>query len=117
MAEEFERVYPAAVEKLVDLMLRVAAVDKEISHINRHRPSGPGYPHLHAVERWVRGHLLQPGVPIATELRLPHLHRNGGPVVAAAAGAVSRAADGARDDGESTIVQSSRSRPRMVEDD
>jgi hypothetical protein len=51
MAEEFERVYPAAVEQLVGLKLRIAAVDKEISHINRHRPSGPDYPHLHAVER------------------------------------------------------------------
>jgi hypothetical protein len=82
MAEELERVYPAAVGQLVDLMVCIAGVDKEVSHINRHRPSGPDYPHLHAVERWVRGHLLQPDVPIATELRLPHLHRNGGPVLA-----------------------------------
>jgi hypothetical protein len=37
---------------------------------------------VHRVEREAPGHLTQPDVSIAGELRLPHLDRNGGPVLA-----------------------------------
>jgi hypothetical protein len=80
-AEAFERDYPAAVEQIVALMRRISTVNAEVSYINGHAPPG-NYPRLHTVERKVRGHLEQPDVNIAEQLRLPHLHRNRGPVYA-----------------------------------
>jgi hypothetical protein len=64
------------VERLVDLLHRVEACDREVSHINRSAPSG-ARAHLCEVELTARGieQLLLPDVVIAKELRLPKFKR------------------------------------------
>jgi hypothetical protein len=71
-AEEFAEIYPAAVERIVDLMTRVADVDKKVQYINRNAPPGAHY-RLREVELEARGieSFTQPHVPIPTALRLP----------------------------------------------
>jgi hypothetical protein len=83
LVEELRTVYPAVVEQLVDLFRRIAAIDQEVSHVNRHRPAGTSN-HLHTVEREARGHLERPDIPLTGNdgLRLPVLHRNCGPIFA-----------------------------------
>ena len=82
LVEELRTVYPAVVEQLVDLFRRIAAIDQEVSQVNRHRPAGVD--HLHTVEREARGHLERPDIPLTGNdgLRLPHLYRNGRPIFA-----------------------------------
>jgi hypothetical protein len=76
LAAEYAETYPQAVERLVDLLLRVEACDREVSHINRMAPSG-ARAHLRGVELTARGieRLLQPDIEIHKELRLPTFKR------------------------------------------
>ena len=62
--------------ELVDLLHRVEACDREVSHVNQMAPSG-ARAHLREVELTARGieQLLQPDIEIAKELRLPAFKR------------------------------------------
>jgi predicted transcriptional regulator len=77
LAAEYAETYPQVVERLVDLLHRVEACDREASHINRMAPSGAGA-HLRRVELTARGieQLLQPDIEIHKELRLPNFKRS-----------------------------------------
>jgi hypothetical protein len=76
LAAEYAETYPQVVERLVDLLRRVEACDREASHINRMAPSG-ARAHLRGVELTARGieRLLQPDIEIHKELRLPNFKR------------------------------------------
>jgi hypothetical protein len=76
LAAEYAETYPQVVERLVDLLHRVEACDREVSHINRMAPSG-ARAHLRGVELTARGieRLLQPDIEIHKELRLPNFKR------------------------------------------
>jgi hypothetical protein len=80
LAAEMREVYPAAVETLTDLFLRMEACDRQSSHVNGLAP--PGVPRLRKVELTARGveGLLQPDVWIAEMLRLPFFWRDKGPI-------------------------------------
>jgi hypothetical protein len=77
LAAEYAETYPQVVERLVDLLHRVEACDREVSHINRMAPSG-ARAHLRGVELTARGieRLLQPDIEIHKELRLPNFKRS-----------------------------------------
>ena len=76
LAAEYAETYPQVVERLVDLLHRVEACDREVSHVNQMAPSG-ARAHLCEVELTARGveRLLQPDIEIAKELRLPNFKR------------------------------------------
>ena len=76
LAAEYAETYPQVVERLVDLLHRVEACDREVSHVNQMAPSG-ARAHLCEVELTAREveRLLQPDVVIAKELRLPTFKR------------------------------------------
>ena len=76
LAVEYARTYPQVVERLVDLLHRVEACDREASQVNCGSPSG-ARAHLCKVELKARGieQLLQPDIEIAKELRLPTFKR------------------------------------------
>jgi hypothetical protein len=76
LAAEYAETYPQVVGRLVDLLHRVEACDREASHINRMAPSG-ARAHLRGVELTARGieRLLQPDIEIHKELRLPNFKR------------------------------------------
>jgi hypothetical protein len=76
LAAEYAQSYPQMVERLVDLLHRVEACDREVSHVNQMAPSG-ARAHLCGVELTARGieRLLQPDIEIAKELRLPNFKR------------------------------------------
>ena len=76
LAAEYAETYPQVVERLVDLLYRVEACDREASQVNCMSPSG-ARGHLCKVELKARGieQLLQPEIEIAKELRLPTFRR------------------------------------------
>jgi hypothetical protein len=80
MVAELREVYPAAVATLVDLMARIADVDRKG---DCNAPPG-AKESLHRVEREARCQLLQPDSLLTGDdgLRLPLLDRNGGPLYA-----------------------------------
>jgi hypothetical protein len=77
MVKVFAETYPRAVTELVNLMHRIAEVDKQVDRVNRSAPSG-AHGRLHCVEREARGQLLQPEISIPAELKLPAFDRKGG---------------------------------------
>ena len=74
--DEYAELYPQVVERLVDLLFRVEACDREALQVNCRSPAG-ARAHLSNVELTARGikRLLQPEIEIAKELRLPTFRR------------------------------------------
>ena len=81
MVEEFTTRYPKLISELANLMHRIATVDQMVRQVQiRRLPNTEEF--LEKIEVAARGHLTQPDVVIATDLRLPYLFRDGGPIYA-----------------------------------
>ncbi len=76
LVTELLDVYPAAIARLIDLFVRIAACDEQVGRINGSPPYG-ARDRLRSVELEARGVnvLMQPEIDIAKELHLPAFPR------------------------------------------
>jgi hypothetical protein len=79
LATELAETYPMLAKKLIDLLNRIAAIDKEVGRINGSAPYGANL-RLREVELEARGldRFTLDTPSIAKELRLPHFDRSSG---------------------------------------